>query len=171
MNVCSVKSGDHLLILESKERTQELAERIQKEIDNGGCEIDIVKKKRSLNANAYMWYLCSEIGKEMNKSKEDIYRKMIRDIGVSEDMTIKETALDDYINRWQHNGLGWIVEKIGDSIIRGCVDIKAYYGSSSYNTKEMSDAISYLVADAEELGVKTLKQQELDSLIQEWGIK
>ena len=33
------------------------------------------KQKRSLSQNAYMWVLLDEIGKAINRSKEDVYKE------------------------------------------------------------------------------------------------
>lgn len=170
MKVCSVKSADHLIILESKERTQEFAERIQAEIDkNGECAIEVTKPKRSLNANAYMWVLCSKIAEKLNKSKEDIYLKAIRDVGVFCFVLVKEEAVEDYIKHWQSHGLGWIAQRQRDSKIKGCVVVATYYGSSSYDTQEMSRLIDYVKADAEELGIQVMPENELKSLVDSWG--
>lgn len=46
-------------------------------------EIKEYKKKRSLNSNAYLWVLCTEIANIMTLSKEEVYVKMLEDYGVS----------------------------------------------------------------------------------------
>lgn len=169
MRVIAVEDADDILIIKSTDKTKEFADKIRKALENGECEIDTVKKKRSLNANAYMWVLCSEIGKKMNKSKDDIYLKAIRDVGSFEYLPVKEEAVEDFIRHWNGRGLGWVVEKVGESKLRGYMNVIAYFGSSSYDTKEMSKLIDYLIADAEELGIQTMQQEELNSLIKEWG--
>ena len=170
MKVCSVKSADHLIILESKERTQEFAERIQTEIDkNGECAIEVTKPKRSLNANAYMWVLCSKIAEKLNKSKDDIYLKAIRDVGSFEFLPIKQTAVNDFLRHWNGRGLGWFAEIVGESKLNGYINVIAYFGSSAYDTKEMSRLIDYVKADAEELGIQVMPESELKSLVDSWG--
>ena len=46
-------------------------------------EIKKKSKSRSMNANAYCWVLCQKIAEELSKtgytSKEDVYRKAIKD--------------------------------------------------------------------------------------------
>lgn len=37
--------------------------------------IDRQKRKRSLNANNYMWQLCQKIGEKIGATKETVYRK------------------------------------------------------------------------------------------------
>ena len=170
MKVTSVESADKLLILHSDERTRDFADRILNEIDRRGeCLIDVVKPKRSLSANAYMWKLCSEIGRKLRKSKDEIYKKAIRDVGKYDSILIFGEAVPDFQKRWDNNGLGWFVER---SYTRGdFVALNAYYGTSVYDSKEMATLIDYLVADAEELGIPTVSPEERESMIKEWGLK
>jgi hypothetical protein len=44
-----------------------------------------------------------------------------------------------------------------------------YYGSSGYDTKQMSILIDGLVADAQELGIDTMTPTELAKLKTLWG--
>ena len=68
------------------------------------------KKKRSLDANAYMWVLVSKIQEKLNIPKEDIYRDAIKNIGVYEVIPVKDEAVERFIEAWKHNGLGWVCE-------------------------------------------------------------
>ena len=43
-----------------------------------------------------------------------------------------------------------------------------YYGSSSFNTKQMSRLIDGVVQDCKACGIETKPQQEIDSLLKEW---
>lgn len=43
--------------------------------------IEKQKRKRSLNANAYMWELCHKIAEKVGTTKETVYRKNIREVG------------------------------------------------------------------------------------------
>lgn len=47
-------------------------------------EIKLFRKKRSLNANAYCWKLCTEIGNITRLSKEEVYFNMLKHYGQSE---------------------------------------------------------------------------------------
>lgn len=46
-----------------------------------------------------------------------------------------------------------------------------YYGSSSYNTAEMSKLIELIVQECKQLGIETKPQKEIDSLLESWGKK
>jgi hypothetical protein len=47
----------------------------------------------------------------------------------------------------------------------------AYYGSSRYNKEEMNVLIDYVVQECKELGIETKDDEEINSLIKEWGDK
>lgn len=132
-------------------------------------DVDVKKhrKKRSLDANNFCWALCSDIGKALRPpvSKEDVYRKAIRDVGVYEPLPIKEIALEAFKRRWEEKGTGWFVDVIDDSKLKGYKLVHAYYGSHSYDTKEMSILIDYLVDDAEQMGIPIpLGKKEIERL-------
>ena len=48
------------------------------------------------------------------------------------------------------------------------VIVRAYYGSSQYNTKQMSRLIDMVVEGAKELGIETLTPEELARIKEEW---
>ena len=43
-----------------------------------------------------------------------------------------------------------------------------YYGSSSYNTAEMSKLIELIVQECKQLGIETKSKAEIESLIRSW---
>lgn len=133
------------------------------------------RKKRSLDANAYFWVLVFQIAEKMQDektmvTKEDVYKKYIRAVGVYTPLAVQEKAVDDFIKAWQNNGTGWICEVV-DSTLDGCKKVFAYYGSSTYDTKQMSRIIDMAIQDAEALGIETMPPAELESLLQQWGKK
>jgi hypothetical protein len=46
--------------------------------------------------------------------------------------------------------------------------LQAYYGSSVYDTAEMSRLIDEAVSEAKRLGIETKPQWEIDSMLKEW---
>ncbi len=131
--------------------------------------VEKVKKKRSLNANAYFWVLCDKLAEATNISKAEIYRSYIKNIGGNnETVCIVEAAVDKLKSGWEHNGLGWTVDVI-DSKIEGCKNVILYYGSSTYDTKQMTRLIDFAVQDCKALSIETMTPQELSLLVEEWG--
>jgi len=142
-----------------------------KSIVSSGKTLDVEIKqhrnKRSLDANAYMWTLCQKIAEALHTTKEDVYKKAIREVGQFEILAVREDATESFIRVWNSRGLGWYAEEM-DSKIPGCKKIIAYYGSSVYDTKQMSVLIDYIVSECKELGIETMPPEELKALKNEW---
>lgn len=126
------------------------------------------RERRSLDANAYLWQLCDKIAAALNTTKTDIYRQAVNAVGRFEDVAVAEDAADRFAEIWQSRGIGWITE-IYPCNVPGCKDVRVYYGSSCYNTAEMSRLIDYVVQDANEIGVETMTPADLERLKNAWG--
>ena len=131
-------------------------------------EIKEHKEKRSLNANAYAWVLIGKIAEVVGNTKEEVYREYIKNKGIYRIITIDEKAAPTFMKVWQGQGLGWLCET-STTKIAGLVDIVAYYGTSSYNTKQMASFIDYIVQEAKELEIETLSPEEIERLKSLWG--
>lgn len=46
-----------------------------------------------------------------------------------------------------------------------------YYGSSIYNTAEMTKLIELIVQECRQLGIEVKSQKEIESLLKEWDKK
>lgn len=139
--------------------------------DKLNIELKKYRNKRSLDANAYCWVLCDKIAKELSKegqaiTKEKIYKDAILQIGTFEPMIIEEKAYENFKRIWEKQGLGFLVEEVCRK--DKCVKVHCYYGSSTYDSKEMSLLIKLIVGLAESLGIETKTQEELNSLLEAW---
>lgn len=128
-------------------------------------EIKKYRKKRSLDANAYAWVLIDKIAEAASLDKATVYKEAIRSIGgVSETVCVKDTAVRKLRDGWECRGTGWQTETM-TSKIAGCTNVILYYGSSTYDTKQMSLLIDQLVQEATELGIDTMSSNELNRLL------
>ncbi|MBO7240201.1 MAG: hypothetical protein J6V23_06940 [Bacteroidaceae bacterium] len=129
--------------------------------------IDKLKKKRSNDANAYYWQLIGQLSAKINVPTREIYRTHIKDVGDNfEIVPIREIAVEAWINAWESRGLGWCCECLGESKMRDYMNVICFYGSSTYDTRQMSRLIELCVADCKEQGIETMTPQELASLMQ-----
>jgi hypothetical protein len=119
------------------------------------------RQKRSLSQNSYLWVLLDKLAEKVNRSKEDIYKIYIRDYGVFEIFPVRNDAADRFIKIWEARGLGWVCEDLGDSKLNGYTKIMAYYGSSTYNTKEMTRLIDAVIQDCREQGIQTMPLSDI----------
>lgn len=156
------------ILLEQRESISSLEE-IKK--DKLSIEIKKYRQQRSLDANSYCWVLCDKIAKKLTVEeavvlKEDVYKDAISHIGTFEPMIVEEKAFDNFKRIWEKQGLGFLVKEIARK--DKCVKAFCYYGSSTYDTKEMSLLIELLVEEAKSLGIETKPQAEIDSLLKQW---
>lgn len=130
-------------------------------------------KKRSLDANAYCWVLCNNIANELSKegitTKEEIYRDAILQVGTFEPFIVQEKTFENFKRIWEKQGLGFLVQEVSRK--DKCVKVNCYYGSSTYDSKEMSLLIEILVQLAKSLNIETKSKAEIDSLLKEWDKK
>lgn len=130
-------------------------------------KLDAIKQKRSLNANAYAWVLIDRIAAAIGVDKAEVYRDAIRDIGGNSDVVlVANDAVDKLRAVWEARGLGWIVEVTDRADTFSTVLL--HYGSSTYDTRQMTLLIDHLVQDAKELGIETLPPDRLAGMIERW---
>lgn len=131
-------------------------------------EIKKFRRKRSLDANAYAWVLMDKLAARLRLSKEEVYREMIRGIGgVSETVCVRNKAVERLVSGWRRNGLGWFADT-APSKLEGCTNVILYYGSSVYDTRQMSALIDQIVTACKEQGVETATPAELELFKDEW---
>ncbi|MBR0085669.1 MAG: hypothetical protein IJL97_03870 [Lachnospiraceae bacterium] len=160
------------LTFDIKDR-KELSKKLEAlgEIDpDADYDIEIKKrrKRRSLDANAYMWVLADRISQAINSTAAEVYRKAVHEVGTFHYGAFREKDVPIAVRMWTQNGVGWIAE-VEPCSIPGCKNVKFYHGSSSYDSRQMSRLIDYLVEEAKELDIETMTPDELARMKSMWG--
>lgn len=132
--------------------------------DEFNLKIDEFNPKRSQSQNAYMWVLLDEIAKVLRNTKEDVYRKMIKDYGAFQSLTIRNEAVDQFIKDWKKRGIGWFCQITKRDKTKGITDIIAYYGTSVYTTKEMARLIEGILMECKNLDIPTISYEKIMEL-------
>ena len=161
------RDGGYLLTIATRENVGALYDELHE------TDVDVTVKKhrekRSLDANAYFWVLVDRLAEKTRIPKTDIYRRYIREIGGNHEMVcVIDSAVKKLRNGWEHNGLGWQTDTM-PSKIPGCTNVILYYGSSTYNTRQMSHLIDMAVQDCQEQNIETLSPEKLAGMMEEWG--
>ena len=124
------------------------------------------RQKRSLDANAYCWVLCTKIADAVNSSKDEVYEEMLQKYGYlyqDEDgyipVTVKAgvdmSKIQGHWKFFKSNGKF-------DSYLM----IK---GSSEYDSVEMAKFIDRIVEEAKDLGIETATPAELERMKEQWN--
>lgn len=125
-------------------------------------------RKRSNDANAYAWVLIGKLAAKTRQKKEDVYRHIIRDIGDNyEIIRMPYSAIDTFRNAWKKDHIGRVVDML-DSDGKNA-DVIVYYGSSDYDTKQMTVFIDSVIAECKEQGIETITPREREELLRMWG--
>lgn len=132
------------------------------------AELKEKRKKRSLDANAKAWAMMRELGEAVGLSDKEIYRQIVRDIGPYREFCLTPEEAKTLRAAWEQLGVGWPTEQVDYTQDGERVIIRAYYGSSTYNTKRMSMLIDHVIQDCKAVGIETLSDRERSLLLEDW---
>ena len=163
LTVESARREGDTLILKTKD-----AARFLYQFKPGTYTFEKAKKKRSLDANAYLWVLVGKIAAAVGIPTDEVYRHAIREAGSYTPLPIRADAVDEFSRIWATHGTGWFVDILDDSKLPGYKLVRAFHGSSTYDTRQMSRLIDYVVQDAKSLGIETLTDRELSLIKEKW---
>ena len=129
-------------------------------------EIEVKRKKRSNNANSYFWELLQKLCFELNLDLIQEYRKRVKELGICQTFVLDTHNLATFEFLWSSRGIGWFTEKVDENEDK--TTINAYYGSSSYNSKQFSRLLDNLIQDCRSVGIQTLEDREIEELIRSY---
>lgn len=132
-------------------------------------EVKEKREKRSLDANAYFWRLLSDLAEAVGSTKEELYLRYVKDFGPFRDFVLTEDEAKTFRTAWSMLGSGWPTEQVDFTPDGEKVIVRAYYGSSTYNTRQMSRLIDSVVEDCKAVGVETLPPERLESMKEDWN--
>jgi len=130
-------------------------------------DLFIKPKLRSLDANAKCWTLLKNLADKLETTDKDLYREFIRDHGAMQIIPIKDEAVDWLIKKWESTSKsgGWICENLGACRnTKGYSNIKCYFGTSVYDSKEMWIFLNWIIDACKDADVETLSPKELERL-------
>lgn len=158
------------VLLDTKDK--ELIEELK---NDGKLSIELKKyrKKRSLDANAYFWKLLTELCELVEIDTVEEYKRRIKELGIFRQFKIEKDNIKTFEKMWTAQGIAWFCE-IADTTYIENIEFKiinAYYGSSSYNSKQMARLIDGVVQDCRAYNIETKPQEEINSLLKEWDKK
>ena len=135
-------------------------------------EIRKASKHRSLSANNFAWVLIDQISEKSGIPVSEVYRNAIREIGgISDYYGMKEQAYDSFCEMWTKGHLGRQVEIIPGSAKPGWINVRAWKGSSDFDSAQMARLIDSLIQDAESLGIPTIPESDVERMVSRWGKK
>jgi len=153
-------TGRLTLLFEPCEDFREAYEEF-KDCEKLSLEIKKYRRKRSLDANAYYWVLCTKLAKVLQVSNQEIHNKMLRLYGQLEIfegkaacITIPDTELAE---KKVNNAMDYHLQPT--SQVREGLDgimyrtYKLLRGSHTYNSEEMARLITGLISECKDAGI------------------
>lgn len=125
-------------------------------------------ESRTKDANRYFWALCEKLAENQNITKIEVYLNSIRDVGVFYDDEIEPEKVQRRRKAWEMIGTGWLTERVDFSADGNKEVIRFYYGSSSYNKKQMKRLIDNVIQDCQAVGIETRTPEQIANLISLW---
>jgi len=129
--------------------------------------LKLFRKKRSTNANAYAWELMTQIGEKIGQDKWEVYKRMlIRYSNSYQYIVINKGSYKSFI---EHTSFR-VCKVLSSGLFKGTksLQIQGYWGSSTFDTKEMSVFIDGLIKECEELNIETESPEEIERLVNMW---
>lgn len=127
----------------------------------------IFRNRRSKDANAYAWVLMQKIAEVLHTDKWSVYLGMLERYGVFTHIIVRPHVVGRVIEEWR------TVKNLGAVMVAGQtgIQLQCYFGSSTYDTKEMSVFIDGIVSECREMGIETATPEDLERMKKEWGVE
>lgn len=129
------------------------------------CEIKQFRHKRSIDSNAYMWVLLSKMADVLKTTKDELYLQILDRYGVFTHIVVKPDVVNRIKQEWR------TVRELGEVTINNTkgIQLQCFFGSSTYDTKEMSVLIDGVVSECKVLDIETVTARQLEEMKQAWG--
>ena len=136
------------------------------------ADLDITAKKhrnkRSLDANAYAWVLMQKIAEKVNKGKWEVYLDMLRQYSRAFTfLIVKPKAVEAVMNMYR------TCIDFGEINVNGMTghQLQVYFGSSTFDTKEMTVFLDGIISTANDLNIPTETPAEIERMKALWDKK
>lgn len=134
--------------------------------DEANLDIKATKhrKKRSLDANATLWWCLDKIAAALSIDKWDVYLLMLKRYGKFTHIVVKENMVDAVKAQWRE------CEVVGNITVNGkkAVQMLCYFGSSTLNSAEFSRLLNGVISEMEEMGLETPTSLQIQAALESW---
>lgn len=122
-------------------------------------------KKRSPDANKLFWKACQLIAQKLETDNDSIYLQLLSRYGVSTYIVVKKQAVEQFKKSYR-----WC-EELGEVTINGQtgIQLKCVFGSSTYDTKQMSRLIDGTLSELKEMGIDFVPESDIAKAKKEWA--
>ena len=136
-----------------------------------GKKLDITVKehreRRSKDANALLWACLGEIASAIHMDKWEAYLMMLKRYGKFTYIAVRPHVVEAVKKQWRE------CEVVGNTYVGGeqTVQMLCYFGSSTYDTKEMSRLLDGVISEMEQMNLPRPTSAEMKRAMDEWERK
>ena len=125
------------------------------------------RERRSLDSNAYAWVLLQKIAEATHSDKWDVYLEMLKRYSRSFTHIVVKPQAVDAVKAMYRASID-----LGEIKVNGQIghQLQVYFGSSTFDTKEMSVFLDGIVSECKELGIETMTPEEIERMKKQWGV-
>lgn len=127
-------------------------------------EVKTHRERRSLDANAMLWACLGDIAAKTGDGTWSVYLAMLKRYGKYTYISVKEEAAAAVRANWRET------EIVGETEINGepAVMMLCFFGSSTYNTAEMSRLLDGVISDMKDLGLQPPPTKDVERSFELW---
>lgn len=122
------------------------------------------RERRSLDANALLWLCIGRLAEALRSDKWEVYLQMLKRYGKFTYICVKQNVVDAVKAQWRE------CEVIGEVNINGQIatQMLCYFGSSTYDTKEMSVLIDGVISEMKEMELELPTSEDMRRALEQW---
>lgn len=155
--VKTTAEGKELIFVVENKRHTRMIDSLKDE--SYSISIGDLEKDRTLRQNRYMWALLTEIDRRINGDRgldpERIYCQMLREVGAKTDYLVLLTQAEPMLRR-MFRAVEYVAPYVNPKDKKNKYGVyRVYWGSSEFNTKEMTLLIDHILDYAERIGIET----------------
>lgn len=132
-----------------------------KEVDLLDLTLKKHRKKKTLTQLGALHVLCNEIAKKLHSTKLEIYQHAVREVGTFILVPVANEEVEQWTKNWCLNSDSAQCIELRDSKLDGYKTLQCYYSVATYDTKDMSVLIDYVVDEAAEQGIYLMTREEI----------
>ena len=117
------------------------------------------RKRRSLDANAFLWACLGEMAAALRTDNWTMYLYELERYGKFTHILVKPEAVEDLKKVWRETKV------IGD--VNGMVEILCFFGSSTYSKDEFSRLLDGVISDMKDLHIPIPPSADIKAMIGE----
>lgn len=140
-------------------------------LENKELKVSLTEYKphRSKDANALLWACIGDIAHAIQEDPWTIYLQMLKSYGKFTYIVCKPYMVDAVKQQWRE------CEIVGKCYVEGknkqmveAVQLLCFFGSSTYNTKEMSDLLTGVLCEMDQMGLQKPPSSGIRRALEEW---